>query len=65
MPSKCCNALIDYDDDGDLICTECLALCEILDLNFDDIEFQDSFNDDDLGGTGHGDISHSDADPGL
>lgn len=69
MPSKCCNAVIDRDDDGDLICTECLGLCELDECDFDDFEFQGDrarldWNPlDDKGGTGHGDDSYSDAEP--
>jgi len=49
--SECCGAPIIYHD----ICSECGEHCDAV----------EDEEDENLGGTGHGDISWSDADPGL
>ena len=43
-----------FEEDGANICSGCYFEAE-----------DELYGDDDAGGTGHGDISHSDADPGL
>ncbi len=64
--SDCCGAPPKGNGDNDMmdygICSECGEHCEY--INEEQEQEFDEWNND-RGGTGHGDISHSDADNGL
>jgi len=46
-------------------CDDACLYCKEFFPDPDDDKFDEIYQDDNLGGTGHGDISYSDADPGL
>ncbi len=73
MLSICCDELIICNSEENVyVCSCCLRIIqqeELYPCDEDDFDYRKEYplNDcqPDLGGTGHGDISYSDADPGL
>lgn len=70
--SDCCGAQIeDFPDEGINACLECGEECDITTREQYEEEHKEidpnqlSLFEDNRGGTGHGDDSYSDADPGL
>ncbi len=44
----------EFESEGEVLCSSCFFMSD-----------DELYDNEDRGGTGHGDISHSDADPGL